>query len=266
MAKKMAVKTNPGKPTTKIEIGIPEFVKPMLKLTLVLSLVAGVGLLITKIPGVWSGIWPIEKIAIVGEREHLDQTQLAKILLAKEFSGMLSIDLQQLRSKVIQLPWVKDVQIRKVWPDTLRFTVEEYHAIALVNQSYLTDGGQLIERGSYTTKRPVLNLEIDQVQMDRKPNLLVLLDKLQQIQAKLADHQLDISQLRISESNNWLIQVKNKFVIKVGRKQQLERIEKLVLVYRAIENKNELESIDLRYSNGLAVKLADKLSNAEKNG
>lgn len=265
MAKKMAIKTNLNKSKNRLQINMPGFVRPMLKVTLIFILFAGVGLLATKIPGVLSGIWPVKKIAIVGENEHIQQTQLAKILATKEFAGMLSIDLRQLRNKVIQLPWIKDVQVRKVWPDTLIFSVEEYQAIAQINQSYLTDEGILIERGSYTTSQPVLQLDIDSAQIGKGTELLTLLEKLQLIQARLAKHRLQVNKIEISESNNWLIQIENKFFIKLGRKKQLERVEKFVQVYAAIENKNELESIDLRYSNGLAVKFADKLSEP-KNG
>lgn len=265
MTKKMAIKTDSRKTKKHLQIGMPGFTGPAFKLVLVLSLLFGGGVVVVKTPGVLSNIWPIEKIAIVGEVEHLQQSQLARILLAKEFSGMLSVDLQQLRSQVIQLPWIKDVQIRKVWPDTLSFSVEEYQPIAQINQSYLTDEGVLIERGDYITSQPVLILEIDKVQMEKEPDLLYMLEKLQQIRVELAKHHLDIERLKVNESNSWLIQIENKFLIKVGRKQQLARIEKLIQVYAAIENKNELESIDLRYSNGLAVKFANKLSEP-KNG
>jgi cell division protein FtsQ len=266
MAKKMAVKTRPNKPKKSLEFGMPAFARRLIKLTVVLSLLAGIGFLITIIPGAWSGIWPVEKIAIVGEVEHLEQYQLAKIISAKEFSGMLSVDLQQLRNKVIQLPWVKDVQIRKVWPDTLSFRVKEHQVIALVNQAYLTDDGDLIERGSYISKRAVLKLEIDKVQLDKQPDLLALYNKLKKIQSSLAGRQLSIEKLEISQTNNWLIQIKNKFLIKAGRKQQLQRIEKFLQVYVVIKNKSKLMSVDLRYSNGLAVKFADEVSEPGQNG
>jgi len=261
----MAVKTVSKKTKKRLQIGMPRYFKPAPKLILILGLLFGGGVLVIKTPGVLSNIWPIEKIAIVGEVEHLQQSQLARILSAKEFSGMLSVDLQRLRSQVIQLPWIKDVQIRKVWPDTLSFSVEEYQPIAQINQSYLIDEGVLIERGDYIPRQAILILKIDDLQMEQEPDLLILLEKLQQIQIELAKHQLDIEQLKISESNSWSIQIENKFLIKVGRKQQLERIEKLVQIYTVIENKNELESIDLRYSNGLAVSFANKLSET-KNG
>ncbi len=265
MVKKMAIKTYQNKPKKWLRVSMPRFFMPMFKITLLLGLLAGSALLVNNISGVWSGILPVNKIAIVGEVEHLEQAQLAKILSTKEFSGMLSIDLQKLRNKVIQLPWVKEVQIRKIWPDTLSFSVEEFQAIAQVNQSYLTDEGVLIERGSYITSQPVLQLDIDSAHMEKGPELLILLEKLQQVQARLAKHQLQVDKVKISENNSWLIQIENKFLIKTGRKKQLERIEKFVRIYAVIKDKKLLESIDLRYSNGLAVKFSSTLSEP-KNG
>ena len=77
------------------------------------------------------------------------------------------------------------------------------------------------------------------------------------MQTQLAGHKLNVQILTISENSNWTIDIENKFTIKIGRKQQVERIERFLQVYAAIENKTKIESVDLRYSNGLAVKLVD---------
>jgi len=254
MVKKMAVKKILHEQKNGSRLVVPKLIRPLIITMSVLSFLVAGWLLIAKMPDVWR----IKKIAIVGDVEHVTQKQLADILTNGNGLGMLTIDLDHLRQKVMQLPWVKNVQIRKTWPDTLSFTFEEYQPIALINESYLMANGNLIERGSYLHRGTILNLKIDKSQITEKQALVLLVKKMQMIQEKLDRHQLVIENMQISESNSWSIKIENKFVIKIGRKQQLQRIEKFLQVYAAIEDKNKLESIDLRYSNGLAVKLSQK--------
>lgn len=262
MAKKMAIKTKVKEKKKRASLVMPKFILSIVKALAVISLFIGGWFFISLVPNVW----PIEKIAIIGEVEHVDQSQLVEILSAENAMGMLTIDLQNIRQKTLQMPWVKSVQIRKDWPDTLSFMFEEYQPIALINDSYLTEKGTLIKKDAYVYNQPVLKLVIDKMQIKEQGDLALLVKSIAEVRDSLASHQLIFEKMEISESNSWLITIDNKFVIKAGRKQQLQRIEKFLQVYAAIENKNKLESVDLRYSNGLAVKLLEESSKPMKNG
>lgn len=79
----------------------------------------------------WRAPWlPIRQIELEGE---LSRHSLAAIrahaapLVAGHF---LSLDLQQSREVFEQLPWVRHAVVRRVWPDTLRVTLEEHRAVA----------------------------------------------------------------------------------------------------------------------------------------
>jgi len=254
MAKKMAIKKATKEKKTKPKLVVPEFVAPTITVVFVLSLCVVGWIIFAKSPS----FWPVKQITTIGKLEHVSQQQLLEILEIEISRGMLTIDLQNIRQKTLQLPWVKSVDVRKDWPDTLTFFLEEFQPIALINEHYLTERGSLIERGTYVYNQPILTLAIENKNFDKEIDLVALVKSIGDLQKKLEDHQLIIEKMTISESNSWLISIENKFVIKAGRRHQVKRIESFLDVYPDLQSKNKLESIDLRYSNGLAVKLLEE--------
>jgi len=258
MAIKKAVKEKKAKP----KLAMPEFVAPTITVAAVLSLCIAGWMMLARAPS----FWPVKQIATIGKLEHVTQQQLIDILAIENSTGMLTVDLQNIRQKTLQLPWVKSVDVRKDWPDTLTFFLEEYQPIALINKHYLTEQGSLIEKGSYVYNQPILTLAIENKKIIREIDLVALVENIGDLQERLNGHQLKIERMTISESNSWLISIENKFVIKAGRRHQMKRIENFLDVYAEIQNKNKLESIDLRYSNGLAVKLFEEPATPVQNG
>lgn len=266
MSKKMAVKNRQASTNKAINWNSLKLPLRSIKVVVILAVIVMFSLLLSKTSGLWSEILPIEKIAIVGKVEHIDQKQLTNILQMNDFSGMLFVDLYQLRKKVIRSPWVEDVQIRKVWPDTLSFIIKEHQPIAYINRYYLTTEGGLIKQGNYQSEQEIVRVTLASLKKYASQDLLDLVAKVNSIQSLLTGLKFRIENLVITESDSWSFELEDSFKIKVGRKHQQQRIESFVQVYAAIENKQQLESVDLRYSNGLAVKLKKKVSQLRQNG
>lgn len=202
---------------------------------------------------------PIKQIIFEGNVKHINESEIIKILDDNNFNGMLSVDLQSVRQKILNNNWLKAVQVRKVWPDTLMFSFQEYQPIAKINQQYLLESGKLTVAKQLVLETPLIEITFDESQVNKKTDYLSLLSILKNMQLKLKRQQLEFFEFEIGKNNNWLIQIKNRFSIKLGRKQQQQRIDNFILIYAAIENKKQIESIDLRYSNGLAVKLMESI-------
>lgn len=266
MSKKMAVKTQSAKTQKRFNFAGVKLPAKLLRVTFACLLFVSSGVLVWKFLTIWSSILPVDKIALVGKTEHVTQKEIAEILATNEFSGMLSIDMSLLREQLLKMPWVRDVQVRKIWPDTLSFEIKEFQPIAIINQRYLTEKGSLIEESNYIAKSTVLKITIENDLSSVDINFVSLVKQLGEIQTKLANNGMEMKSLNISKSDNWIINLQGKFFIKVGRKQQLQRIENFLKVYAAIEDKNKLESVDLRYSNGFAVKLINDAIALKQNG
>lgn len=272
MSKKMAVRNKKSKQNKQsktkkeIDISLPKFLKPGLKVILFVAVISGAAFSFSQLPNLWSGLWPIEKIAFTETLKYVDEKQLATLLKSEDMGGMLSIDLQDLREKVLLNPWVKDVGIRKKWPDTLIFHFQEYKPVALVNSEYLLENGHLMKYNDTEILSNIIRIQVEKNSSYQQQGLLELVVKLAKINQRLELHQFNVDQFLVNEGNNWSVEIKNKFLIKVGRKHQLERIERFLKVYAAIENKKSLQSIDLRYSNGFAVKIVQDSNGLKQNG
>jgi len=261
----MAVKNKSKNEKKKLNISFSPFLKVIVKLLFPLSVIGG-GLYISiQLSDVWNEKWPVNKIALEGENTHVSHLHLLE-LLAENNTGMLTIDLEELREEALLNPWVKNIEIKKQWPETLVFSVDEYLPIALVNNRYLLESGQLVEIKELETLSHLLNLEIDKTQLEQIDEPAKFIVELNAVDQDFLSRQLVIDRFVIDDANSWSVELENKVTINIGRKYQQKRIERFLKVYPAIEDKQLLQSVDLRYSNGLAVKLIKNSAEVKQNG
>jgi cell division protein FtsQ len=258
MAKRMAVK----KPQ-KQDRSLPRFNMALPKNTARVTAFAGLFVLViaifygvSQLPSLSSGIWPVEKVSFAGSTQRINKEDLIESLDLTDSTGMLSIDLQIVRDKVLENPWVESVDVRKSWPDTLIFSLTEKQPLAILNDGYIFADGTVISTPIMQQDKDSL-LVINIAQLDRmeKPKLVMVTELLHSVEQKLAANSFSVREIEIDKTNSWNIKTSTGITIKTGRKNQLQRLDRFLQVYVAIENKSRLSNVDLRYRNGLAVEL-----------
>ena len=96
----------------------------MLAATALMLLYAG-GFWLTHAP-----VFPVKKIQIRGDMKRVTPEQL-KFIAEHELSGtFFTLDIDKTRAAFGKLPWVRDAQVRRRWPDALDISVEEHVALA----------------------------------------------------------------------------------------------------------------------------------------
>lgn len=91
--------------------------------------------------------FPITEVSVHGELENIPSTQVVEALQAAVDGNFFSIDLSQLSDYVKSLPWVYDVSMRLVWPNTLHVTIEEVQPIARWDDEFwMHQNGDLVGR------------------------------------------------------------------------------------------------------------------------
>ena len=73
--------------------------------------------------------FPIREIKVVGQYQHLDEDQVSMISDRFVKGNFFSLDLFSTKEAFTKLPWVRNVSLRRVWPDHLEVLVEEHQAI-----------------------------------------------------------------------------------------------------------------------------------------
>ena len=198
---------------------------------------------------------PISKIRALGVFEKVDENMLRSVVAQTVDGGYFSVNVDQVQSAVEQLPWVLQASVSRVWPDTISINIVEQKALAvwelggLVNQQ-----GTLFkpDATSYPLGLPTLDGPIG---MQRNMTEFYQL-------AKSIVEPLGVSVIRIQMDSRRAYQVRlsNGIQLLLGREHTQNRLERFARVYKKVlsQKATDIASIDMRYSNGLAVGWKDK--------
>ncbi len=198
------------------------------------------------------GVFPLKQIVIESSFQHQSAEQIRAAVMPQLRQGFFGIDLRNTRRILADLPWSAHVEVRKRWPDTVMVRITERQAIASWGATHLIDrNGQLFE---------VLGAEL----MAGLPKLAgpdtrraELLQFVQDGAKGLNPLSLRIVEAKISERGGMWIGLSNGVRVIVGRQQFNQRWARLVEGLPTLlsnSNQRRLIEIDLRYTNGMAVR------------
>ncbi len=77
-----------------------------------------------------SPLFPLREITVRGTLAHTTRAQLAQAAREHIAGNFFALDLGEVRDGLEQLPWVRRVTVRRVWPDRLEVGLEEHVALA----------------------------------------------------------------------------------------------------------------------------------------
>ncbi|OGT56914.1 MAG: hypothetical protein A3F14_06390 [Gammaproteobacteria bacterium RIFCSPHIGHO2_12_FULL_43_28] len=196
-----------------------------------------------------SRIFPIHSVRVYGA-PHLDPLYTQQLLMPLVVRGFFGIQVETIREHLLQMPWVDEIYVRRIWPDQVVITVLERKPIASWNdQSLLGDDGELFspKRDTYPDALPKLvgpeGKQIQMLEYFRDMNRL-----LESLHAKIA-------YLELTPYSTWDVVLSNGITLHLGNKDILTRLHHFVKVYPKIlaNREDDVEYVDLRYPNGLAV-------------
>ena len=98
--------------------------------------------------------FPLEVVEVKGDFRYLDKQRLQDAVAAHVEGGFFTVDVNAIRTAAEQLPWVYKAAVKRVWPATLRISIEEQQAIARWGeQGYLNSERRTV----LSRKRPALS-------------------------------------------------------------------------------------------------------------
>lgn len=197
---------------------------------------------------------PIKSVRVEGTFTHITSEALQQAIAHAATGGFLYVDVGDIRRAAQRLPWVKDISVRRVWPDTLRVTVTEQTAVARWgDQGLLNAEGTVFapHQSSYPAGLPELQ--------GPPGTQTAMLGQYHAMSQTLAPHRLRITHLELDARRAWRVKLSNGIELMLGRTDSYARLQRFARVYNNLlsapagTQSGVIDRIDLRYSNGLAV-------------
>lgn len=196
------------------------------------------------------GTLPIKQVKIEGEFSHLSGTKLQELVRNTARGNFFNLDVAAVRNALLADPWVQDISVQRVWPDTIRVFVTEQVAVARWSSAGLLNrSGQYFspEKSTFPDNLPLLDGPGDAQAM--------ILDKYVFLEKLLRSRGLSLDALRLNERRAWQAELHGGLQVELGRENFDERALRFVkLVIDGLGPRiSGAGKIDMRYPNGYAV-------------
>ena len=224
--------------------------KPWAKSSLVLLLLVVIVWRLTAWLG-QSSTMPIKHVRIGAELNYVAHEDISQALSTVVKTGYFSMDTTEIVNELTAMEWVKKAHIRRVWPDTILLIVEEQRPAAIWNKTALLNvDGEIF--------KPMFDRSTIQLPSLSGTDSLspAVLSEQKKINQSIENLGLSVKKLSLAEHGSWSAELSNGIKIKAGYGLAEKKISKSLALLSSINDSllEHLDSVDLRYPNGVAVR------------
>lgn len=193
---------------------------------------------------------PILHVTVDGEFSHIDKDALVEAVTPYAKGGFMSVNVARIREAGEALPWVKVVQVKRIWPDSLHLVVEEQEAVALWGDD------ALVNNQGYLFFPPRTTFPDGLVQLrGPKGSSYVVAKRFAEVSQLISSLGVTVQQIEMNERRAWTIKLSNGVNVMLGRIDSDQRMQRFVNAFSTVLEpyRNQITAVDLRYTNGLSV-------------
>jgi cell division protein FtsQ len=195
-------------------------------------------------------LFPFRQVTVVGAA-HADTRAAARQLSRKLAGGFFSMDLQAAHGQFERLPWVRQAQIRRLWPGRLVIELTEHRAAAAWNdRATLNTHGEIFPVTPWTGLPRLYAPEGMEREVARQYGEFSTLVK--PMHAR-------VEQVVVSARLSWRVRIsggnvgQNAINVELGRERLGERLARFTRFYpQAVAAVGPILRVDMRYPNGFA--------------
>ena len=196
---------------------------------------------------------PVSNVRVESAQRFVTEEELKNLISRYLGSSFFAFDVSEAKQSLEQHPWIRRVSAKKVWPNALVLDIQEEIAIArwgdgeLINQF-----GEIFEPPGRqrTTGLPLL--------VGSEGEQYRVMEQYRAVSQQLFSVGLRVTSLSLSQRGNWTLILNDSMPVTLGREKTIERLARFIELYQSPDLMafEKLASVDLRYDNGFAVKLA----------
>lgn len=254
-----AIRRSPGKRFRLLprlpRINFKQLFSSVLKLSLAFGLAAAA-------VAIWPHLnRPVSEVEFAGSLERVDTQALREQVELTVKKGLLTLDIDELDARLEGVDWVYAAEIKKIWPQRLSIRVEEEQPVARWGElGYLTASGKMV---ASPAREELTHLPHFDVQVANPGEALELFYGLN---AAMMTNGMALQDLRQSQFGSWSMVMENGSEIVLGKNELIARIRRAMGAWQRLSpaHLDELEAVDARYPNGVAVKYREEIVQQQK--
>lgn len=246
--------------TPPLPTPLPQDVKLMNTFTVVLGLVFAAMVLALAVAWLMrQSLFNLSAIRMQGDLAHSNAVTLRANVAPKLTGNFFTVDLEHTRAVFEAVPWVRRAVVQREFPNRLKVVLQEHKAIAYWGPEgdarLVNSFGEVFEANQGDAEAedlPLLNGPQGQAPL--------VLQAYQLLSPMFEAIDAVLEQLELSGQGGWRARLDNGAVIELGHGSFDEiqtRIRRFIATLTQVSSRygRDLESADLRYSNGYAIKL-----------
>ena len=190
--------------------------------------------------------FPIEEINIVSSDKKYNEKKLNRYIDSLYSNDLLLINIDMIQKNIMTDEWISDVEVTKSFPNKLSIRIIQHQPIAVYNNQIISKSGVLIKTTSNLRTLPII--------IDEQKNLDIAYEIFSLSVTSLKKIDLIVKKIEIYHS---LIKIHTSTMVLISDKSNFEKnIQRLVPLFSDLNDMygKKITSIDMRYSNGFAIK------------
>lgn len=202
---------------------------------------------------------PLSELVVTGDRHYTTNDDIRQSILSLGEPGtFMTQDVNNIQQQIERLPWIKQVSVRKQWPNELKIHVVEYVPVAHWNDLHMVDA----DGKSFS-------LPADRVAKQKMPLLYGpegseqdVLQGYQTISQQLAAAssvgKFTVKSVSMTARHSWQVTLDDDTRLDLGREDRTGRLQRFIELYPRLQqqadaDKKRINYVDLRYESGAAV-------------
>lgn len=208
---------------------------------------------------------PVSDVSFTGTLERVDRDKLRILVEQQTQGGLLTLNIDDLDQSVESLEWVYAAEVQKTWPQRLVIQVEEEQPVARWgNEGYLAASGKMVSSAAFSDLETLPLFDVAVAQPDSALELFYGLN------AAMLTEGIGIDELHQSQFGSWSMVTEQGNKIVLGKDDLITRVKRVMRVWARLSPSyiDQLEAVDARYPNGIAVKYREEIvhKNEQVNG
>lgn len=192
----------------------------------------------------------VATLNVVGISSDIEKQQITQHLQPVVQNNYFTSDLEQIRDRALDIPWVDRVVVSRTWPNSISVRIVPRHAIARWGTGrLLSDAGVIFTEATVrdNSKLPMLHGPLGQSK--------AMMRRYNEINQLFQPAQLRLKDLYLTDRMTWFMQFDSGLRVIVDQDQTMSKLQRLNQLAQSDLKPvwSQVAAIDLRYRNGLAI-------------